>query len=678
MNRGRLAIPLAAAGLALLLLRAEFLDPAATGLDRPPVFTFSFVGSELAAVDRDRWLEVLGRWLPAARWAACALALASGAALARSWASRGIARIGWTLGFGLALFLAFDPGLLLFVAERSAIGAETRLDVTHALRGWGAGLLVWAGLLSWGRRTATGRGPRHEEELATASAVRTVTPWLWLGLAGLGLASLSELLAQWALHGEPLTNDGRAYLFQARLFASGHMTLAGSPLDAFFPARQIYAGERVFAKYPPGHALWLTPGVWLGWPVLMTRLGQLFTPALAYLVARGLGARRPGTVSIWASASPMVVAIGVTHLSHTSSLPLALAATAATFAGLEAAGGDRPRRALPFAALAGLALSACVLVRPGTGVVLALWLVAISISRRGVRAVPSIGLALLACLPAMAFFAAFNHATTGSWLDTAYALYAREVSPNDRWGLVNSATALPNSLYNLTRLDVWWLGLAPGLLWMAMGLSGPLRQALERAGLPLGLIGFYALLKFHGVPWAGPLYWVESVVPLALLAVAGAEELGRRQGGRGGEALILRGVSAGGLLAGTLLVATQLRAAEREATARRAPWTALEQATSSEERAIVFVRLPREIDRRRFHLPRPIGEPRLWAARSLGGDDLALARSLGVSRAFRFDPSSGWLSELELSGSTPRPGAGALDSSPTGPPESAPARDGDR
>lgn len=678
MNRGRLAIPLAAAGIALLLQRAEFADSAVTGLDRPPVFTWSCAGLELVAVDRNRLLEALARWLPIARGLVGGLALAAGAALARSWATGSLARVGWALGFGLALFLALDPGLLRFVAERSAIGAETRLDVTHALRGWGAGLLVWAALLfSTGRRGAD-RDPREAGESTAGPAVQEARPWLWLALAGLALAAVGELLSRWALFGEPLTNDGRAYLFQARLFAGGQMTLAGSPLDAFFPARQIYVGERVFAKYPPGHALWLTPGVWLGWPALMTRLGQLLTPALGFFVARGLGARRPLTVALWATASPMVVAIGVTHLSHTSSLPLALAATAATFAGLEAAGRNQPRRALTFATLAGLALSACVLVRPGTGVVLALWLVAISLSRRGVRAIPSIGVGLLACLPAVAFFAAFNHATTGSWLDTAYALYARELSPNDRWGLVNSATALPNTLYNLTRLDVWWLGLAPGLVWMAMGVRGSWRQALERAGLPLGLVAFYAFLKFHGVPWAGPLYWVEAIVPLAVLAVAGCEEFGRRQRTPGGENLVLRVVAVAGLLVGSWLVVTQLRAAEREASARRAPWTALEQAVGSEERAIVFVRLPREIDRKRFHLTRPIGEPRLWAARSLGGDDLALARSLGVDRAFRFDPSSGWLSELELPGPASNAGAGALDSSPQGQPEGLPGRDGDR
>ena len=163
MNRGRLGIPLAAAGLALLLQRAEFADPAVTGFDRPPVFTWSLASFELVEVDRNQLLEVLDRWLPIARGIAGALALAGGVTLARRWASGGLARIGWAIGFGLALFLALDPGLLQFVAQRGAIGAETRLDVTHALRGWGGGLLVWAGLLCWTARIPAGRGSEQVE-----------------------------------------------------------------------------------------------------------------------------------------------------------------------------------------------------------------------------------------------------------------------------------------------------------------------------------------------------------------------------------------------------------------------------------------------------------------------------------------------------------------------------------
>lgn len=681
MDRGRPGTPLAAAGLGLLglglvLQRAEFQDPALTGLDRPPVFSWSFAGRPLIAVERDRLLSALEVWMPAARGICGVFSLWIGAALARRFASGLGARIGWALALGTGLFLAVDPGLLQFVAERSAVGAETRLDVTHALRGLGLGLLTLSGLIfadrfrthRVGEPEAETRRPRQESHRtsqgsggrdplpepssialpATAPGApaaelgRRATPWAVLGLAGLALALTCELIVRWVLLDEPLTNDGRAYLFQARLFAEGRMTLPGSSVDRFFPARQIYAGERLFSKYPPGHSLWLAPGVLVAWPALLTRLSQLCLPLLAYAVARGLGSRRPLAVALLVTGSPMVVALGCLQLSHSSSLPLSLLATAATLGGLGALKDRRTGRARLLAAVAGLAASGCVLARPGTGLALALWLVALSFSRAGPRAWPQIGIALLACLPAAGFFAAFNFATTGSVFDTAYALYAREVSPNDRWGWVNRATAVPNTLYNFARLEVWMFGLAPGLLLVVAGLAGCVRRrAIEWLALPLALIGFYGFLRFHGVPWAGPLYWVEGLLPLLLLAVRGCDEFARR--GLRHAPRVLWCVAP---LASAVLIVEQVRVAGREARSRRAPLTALEQAVGPDERAIVFVSLSREIDRRRFHLPRPVGEPRLLVARSLGADDSRLAKALGLGLAFRFDPVSGRITSI--------------------------------
>ncbi|HMN61650.1 MAG TPA: glycosyltransferase family 39 protein, partial [Anaerolinea sp.] len=122
----------------------------------------------------------------------------------------------------------------------------------------------------------------------------------------------------------PHLEDEHAQLFQARVFASGHITapLEGPALSFSIPFTLVRGGH-VFSKYPPGFALLLAPGALLGQPwlvnVLMAALGVLGVYALGRdlfgepegLLAAGLG-----------MISPMFVMLAGTLLPHTAELAL--------------------------------------------------------------------------------------------------------------------------------------------------------------------------------------------------------------------------------------------------------------------------------------------------------------------------------------------------------------------
>ncbi len=150
--------------------------------------------------------------------------------------------------------------------------------------------------------------------------------WIALALSLLGIAA-AWLVAHNIFDGVPHLEDEMAYVWQARVFASGRITLPSVPFDQEFlvPFVVDYHGQR-FGKYPPGWPLALAAGILLGardlvnpllaglalW--LVYRLGKrLFTPAIGLLAA--------GLLLI----SPFFLLNSGSLLSHPLGLALALA-----------------------------------------------------------------------------------------------------------------------------------------------------------------------------------------------------------------------------------------------------------------------------------------------------------------------------------------------------------------
>ena len=99
-------------------------------------------------------------------------------------------------------------------------------------------------------------------------------------------------------------HDERAYLVQARLLSHLTWTAPAPPLSIFFEMPHLFVEPRIFARYPPGHAPLLVPGIWFGLPGLMPVILAGLTGALAYIIARRIAGAwiALGTWGIWTVA----------------------------------------------------------------------------------------------------------------------------------------------------------------------------------------------------------------------------------------------------------------------------------------------------------------------------------------------------------------------------------------
>ena len=89
-------------------------------------------------------------------------------------------------------------------------------------------------------------------------------PWICGAATAVAVAFVwPDLNAPGAYH------DERAYVVQARLLASFSWTAPTPPVPMAWEMAHMFVEPRVFAKYPPGHAIALVPGVWLGMTALM-------------------------------------------------------------------------------------------------------------------------------------------------------------------------------------------------------------------------------------------------------------------------------------------------------------------------------------------------------------------------------------------------------------------------
>ncbi len=222
-------------------------------------------------------------------------------------------------------------------------------------------------------------------------------------------------VAWFLFKGIPRLDDGMASLFQARLFASGAITLP-LPADAGFCQIFGILGKRQAlghwcGMYPPGWPALLVPGVWLGASWLINPLlGALLVVAIAEL-GRDLFADRTGRIAaLLAIPSPFMVVLSGLHLSHIPStlfLCLALLSLRRLWATERWIWGGA----------AGLAWGVALLCRPLDAAVLGL-LFALAFLfpvKRLWRCRLGIAAGLAAALLAIGALLGFQQITTGDW-----------------------------------------------------------------------------------------------------------------------------------------------------------------------------------------------------------------------------------------------------------------------
>jgi hypothetical protein len=123
-------------------------------------------------------------------------------------------------------------------------------------------------------------------------------------------------------HGEPHIYDASAYVFTAKMYAQGHLAVPIPPaIDRFPGPFMVQFADQWFGQYPPGTALTLVPGIWLGIPWLVEPvLGTLALLGCGLLAARFYDKQVATLTIILGASSPFYSYLAASYLSHTITL----------------------------------------------------------------------------------------------------------------------------------------------------------------------------------------------------------------------------------------------------------------------------------------------------------------------------------------------------------------------
>jgi hypothetical protein len=429
-------------------------------------------------------------------------------------------------------FLALMLGATISYRERTpyVMSDVFRGAVTVALAVVALVLARWDVVPAWGARL---RQVARRRERA------------FVALLAVFAFGATAAICRFVLDPIPHISDEVAYLFQARIFASGHLSVPAPATPEFFPAEWVVVHRgRWFGIFPPGWPLLLAAGVRLGVPWLVNpALSALSVVAIYGLARRLMGAEKARLAALFCVVSPFFAFMGGSFMSH----PAALLFTTLTTLSLlratsEAAGcapGGESRRWHAWFLLSGGCAGAAFLIRPlDAGL---LWataagcLFARSRTRRQAigTALSAIGLAAGA-----AVYLAYNHALDGRWFSPLLTL----TSPANRLGFGPSVGVPPghtwrHALGNLNLnaavmsadLFGWPLSsLTFVFVALCWGAAGWLRR-LSLAMIGCLLAGYFCFW-YHGVCFGARFYF--TLLPfLLVLTVEGLATARRRLAG---------------------------------------------------------------------------------------------------------------------------------------------------
>lgn len=336
--------------------------------------------------------------------------------------------------------------------------------------------------------------------------------------------------------------EGNA-IFQAGNFLDGtHSRDPGafSSLVAY-PSMTVLPFQDWKSRFFPGHAFWLIPGVWIGWPQVMTALAAAVTSMTAYSIGWRLRLPRfllPGLLLF----SPFFLFLHGTLLPQTSGM---------LFSSLVLLGYItwRQERSLLWAVLTAFFWSLLLQIRPLLSVFLILPFLVDLFRVAGwkenkTRAWVGVFLFLLTTGVGIWAILRYNEVSTG---DARLVTYL-EFESSETWGFglrrtqggdiqpVDHTLRRGGELLwqNLQLLDRWMLGTFPGtlLVWLGLTAHGWNRRW---SGLILGVLICaalgYAGFWDPGLSEIGPLHYADLLVYVLLSGAMGLSRIWRKQTG---------------------------------------------------------------------------------------------------------------------------------------------------
>jgi 4-amino-4-deoxy-L-arabinose transferase-like glycosyltransferase len=368
-------------------------------------------------------------------------------------------------------------------------------------------------------------------------------------VAAVWVATLAALLNTVSYQQHPHVPDEVTYLYHARYFAAGMLTMPAPPVPKAFDLNQMhFEPQRWYSIFSPGWPAALAAGVRLGVPWLINPLLAGLNVLGIYLLLWELYDRRLARIALLLlCASPWYVFMGMNFMSHTFALTWALVAALALV---------RCKRTgnAAWAGLSGVAAGALSLVRPLDGVIMAALLALWAVGAGGRRVTAwSLAAFIAGCVATSAANLPYNQLLTGdptvfpvnAYFDKYYWLKSNALGfgpergvgwPIDPFPGHGPLDALVNADLNIFSINIELFGWSTGslILIALLAFSGRMRGSdhLMLAVIAAVFVAHF-FYYFSGGPDFGARYWYLMIVPCAALAVRGMEFLESRiEGGR--------------------------------------------------------------------------------------------------------------------------------------------------
>lgn len=375
--------------------------------------------------------------------------------------------------------------------------------------------------------------------------------------AALWVFAVSLTLAVTAFDRMPRLPDEVSYLFQAKMYAAGHLFLPapGGAMNSALAYDWIsIEGGKWFSIFPPGWPAVLALGVAACVPFVVNPLLAALGVLLSHrFVTRIASPRLAALVTLLLCVSPWYLATGASLMSHPLTLVLLLGAWLLLLK-------DDGAWLLSWFG-AGLLMGALFLTRPLEGVFVGfatgLW----ALSRADLKSLSgwiSVAAYGFGCIALGAMVFPYNHLLTGNALSTPIDQYfdllwhkganrlgfGADIGSPDSWGGVDiwrghrPLEALIEGQFNLKSMNVELLGWAIGslaLLYVHLLWGRKNRADWAMFALISLTIGTYALYWFNGGFYIGPRYWFMTLWPALFLSARGLQTAAAKLSGIGAE-----------------------------------------------------------------------------------------------------------------------------------------------
>lgn len=340
--------------------------------------------------------------------------------------------------------------------------------------------------------------------------------------------ALAALFSRNVMQGEPHVFDADSLVFQAKIFASGHLA-APLPADAqiFDVPFMVRRAGHWFSQYPPGGALLLVPFVliqqaWLAAPFF--EIGILIP---AYLSARRIfGTPSAVLVLVLGTLSPFLLLVTSSFLGHPASM-LTLAWAFYAFVRFEA------EESIPWLCAGWVFVGLSLLTRELATVLFAIPLL-ISVYgrlalRRRSQLIPTIFCGVVILTISAAIYLGYNQAQTGEFWITPRSAFSGVDHPGFGDGIGfhqrhTPAAGLVNTEQNLDSLAInlfgWPFPFALALPILPFLAGRAQRWDFVAGGIVLLFLAGYATYFYHGIIF-GPRYLSECLLPLLFLTARG-------------------------------------------------------------------------------------------------------------------------------------------------------------